>query len=530
MPFSNTAELIGEDTFTDSVEKRHIATVNSSWIRGDANTIKIKKVAEESLSTPLPGAKFELSTVAMENKSPKIGANGPALEQPKVGTTKENGEISFTEMSLVKADSTTYTLYCLKETNAPEGRTISQEYREGYYFILYADGGLSKAEEFQKQASAAIEKEVHLIIGGNTLTISNAKVKTSSVKVTKLFSGLDSLPDGFQITNSYNDTVFTAKNAEKGTGKTGDPYEWTIENVPVGTEITFTESGYTKDGYSVTINGKAVTEENADKVAATSKESEIKTAAFTNVYRSEETSTSITKIWDDDNNRDNKRPASIDVKLTAKVGGSEITGLSKTATLKAANGWKASWSDLPKYYNGQLVEYSADEVNTPAGYTKSVSGDITKGFTITNRYTPETIQVSGSKNWNDDGNAAGTRPGSITIRLYANGSEIDHKTVTEKDGWSWNWTGLNRYDTDHKEISYTISEDAVDGYTSSISGYNVTNTVNKPQVGSVILTKVDATTGTALAGAIFDLYRANNTKVGTYTTNAGGVLRVDGLT
>ena len=151
-------------------------------------------------------------------------------------------------------------------------------------------------------------------------------------------------------------------------------------------------------------------------------------------------------------------------------------------------------------------------------------------LTITNTYTPEKVQVSGSKNWNDDGNAAGTRPGSITIRLYANGSEIGHKTVTEKDGWSWNWTGLNRYDTDHKEISYTISEDAVDGYTSSISGYNVTNTVNKPQVGSVILTKVDATTGTALAGAVFDLYRANNTKVGTYTTNAGGVLRVDGLT
>ena len=142
----------------------------------------------------------------------------------------------------------------------------------------------------------------------------------------------------------------------------------------------------------------------------------------------------------------------------------------------------------------------------------------------------QTTEVSGIKTWNDGENQDGKRPSSITIRLYANGSEIGHKTVTEKDGWSWNWTDLNRYDTDHKEISYTISEDAVDGYTSTISGYNVTNTVNKPQVGSVILTKVDATTGTALAGAVFDLYRANNTKVGTYTTNAGGVLRVDGLT
>ena len=170
------------------------------------------------------------------------------------------------------------------------------------------------------------------------------------------------------------------------------------------------------------------------------------------------------------------------------------------------------------------------KVSEGADHKISTEVSYTSNATITNTYTPEKVQVSGSKNWNDDGNAAGTRPGSITIRLYANGSEIGHKTVTEKDGWSWNWTGLNRYDTDHKEISYTISEDAVEGYTSSISGYNVTNTVNKPQVGSVILTKVDATTGTALAGAVFDLYRANNTKVGTYTTNAGGVLRVDGLT
>ena len=210
--------------------------------------------------------------------------------------------------------------------------------------------------------------------------------------------------------------------------------------------------------------------------------------------------------------------------------GSEIEGLSgRTQKLNSANGWKYTFADLPKYHAGNLVEYTVEEVNIPAGYTKTVTGNVTDGYNITNTYTPEKVQVFGSKNWNDDGNAAGTRPGSITIRLYANGSEIDHKTVTEKDGWSWNWTGLNRYDTDHKEISYTISEDAVDGYTSSISGYNVTNTVNKPQVGSVILTKTDEYTGKALAGAVFDLYRSSGIKVGFYTTNIAGVLRVDGL-
>ena len=248
-------------------------------------------------------------------------------------------------------------------------------------------------------------------------------------------------------------------------------------------------------------------------------ERETLNGAVTIKNNSERTNITVEKNWSDDNNRDNKRPASITVNLFAD--GKKV----KSQQITAADGWKYSFTDLPKYNDdGKEIKYTITE-DAVAGYTSSIDG-----YNITNTYTPEKVQVSGSKNWNDDGNAAGTRPGSITIRLYANGSEIDHKTVTEKDGWSWNWTGLNRYGTDHKEISYTISEDAVDGYTSSISGYNVTNTVNKPQVGSVILTKVDATTGTALAGAVFDLYRANNTKVGTYTTNVGGVLRVDGLT
>ena len=43
------------------------------------------------------------------------------------------------------------------------------------------------------------------------------------------------------------------------------------------------------------------------------------------------------------------------------------------------------------------------------------------------------------------------------------------------------------------------------------------------------MTKTDSSNGAALAGATFDLYRSNGSKIGTYTTNVGGVLKVDGL-
>ena len=337
---------------------------------------------------------------------------------------------------------------------------------------------------------------------GNNFT--NTISGTTKVEGTKTW-----VDDGAEHDNASEITITLSRKSKKEGAKeeivadatpswTGDTYKF--ENLPKydseGYEYEYTVSETTlPEGYTSSQEGNN----------------------FTNT-RTGKTTILVSKSWSDDNNRDNKRPASITVNLFADG------TLDQSQKITAANDWKYQFTDLPKYKDGKEIKYTITE-DAVEGYTSTVDG-----YNITNTYTPEKVQVSGSKNWNDDGNAAGTRPGSITIRLYANGSEIDHKTVTEKDGWSWNWTGLNRYDTDHKEISYTISEDAVDGYTSSISGYNVTNTVNKPQVGSVILTKVDATTGTALAGAVFDLYRVNNTKVGTYTTNAGGVLRVDGLT
>ena len=393
------------------------------------------------------------------------------------------------------------------------------------------DGNLSAKVKYSATKDGATE---------NSLTVTNTYEKPSTratLKVTKAVRGEGAPDESFQF------TLARAAGNEKTSETLPESLTVSVKKGETGSfgEITYTEAGeywYTiteakgrTPGMSYDTNAKyakvVVTEETDGNLSAKVKYSATKDGAtensltVTNTY--EVVSVPITKTWNDDNNRDGKRPDSITVNLFAD--GTKI----KSQKITAADNWKYEFKNLPKYANGKEIVYKVTE-DEVTGYTTSVSGDMEKGFTITNRYTPETVQVAGSKNWNDSSNAEGLRPESITIRLYANGSEIGHKTVTEKDGWSWNWTGLNRYDTDHKEISYTISEDAVDGYTSSISGYNVTNTVNKPQVGSVILTKVDATTGTALAGAVFDLYRANNTKVGTYTTNAGGVLRVDGLT
>lgn len=90
--------------------------------------------------------------------------------------------------------------------------------------------------------------------------------------------------------------------------------------------------------------------------------------------------------------------------------------------------------------------------------------------------TRKNIDISGYKTWEDNNNKEGRRPDQIIIRLYADGIEVDKKIVIESNGWKWTFENLDMYNKG-KEIKYTISEDKVEGYTSKVDGYNVTNKI-----------------------------------------------------
>lgn len=191
----------------------------------------------------------------------------------------------------------------------------------------------------------------------------------------------------------------------------------------------------------------------------------------------------VEKVWEDNNDQDGLRPQSVTVKLLADGKDTE-----KTLTLNAGNNWRGTFSELDKYENGREVTYTIEEVSV-TGYETEISGSSSTGFTITNTHTPETITISGSKTWNDANDQDGKRPSSITIRLYANGTELTDKvqTVTADNNWKWDFTDLPKY-AEGKLIAYTITEDSVDGYTSAVNGYDVTNTYS-PEQTRVTVTK-----------------------------------------
>ena len=192
--------------------------------------------------------------------------------------------------------------------------------------------------------------------------------------------------------------------------------------------------------------------------------------AFENTYTPAKTEVSVKKVWKDENNQDGKRPSSVTVKLLAD---GQDTG--KTLELTEANGWAGSFKDLDADKGGTPIKYTVVEV-TVAGYTSEVTGNAASGFTITNSYSPETVDVKATKNWDDANNQDGKRPTKITINLLADGQKHDSKEVqAAADGtWTVEFTKLAKY-KDGKEIKYTVTEEAVAEYEATITDFTITN-------------------------------------------------------
>ena len=185
--------------------------------------------------------------------------------------------------------------------------------------------------------------------------------KLGNVEVTKVFSGVKGLPDGFQITNDYNEDVFTLENAS-GEGTAENPYKWTIKNVPDETEITFTESGYDVTGYDVTINGQATTDAETGTVKATIAENETAIAKFTNEYTPTKRDIEISKV----DLTDNKELEGASLQITGTdIDGKEITPIKWTSGDDGKNEDGTVKTHTVKLTAGT---YTLSETAAPDGY------------------------------------------------------------------------------------------------------------------------------------------------------------------
>ncbi|EGS36324.1 putative collagen adhesin [Limosilactobacillus oris F0423] len=316
--------------------------------------------------------------------------------------------------------------YIIRETSAPSGYTLAKD------VIVSADSFDSK---------------------GATATITDKKAVTT-VSGTKTWKDNDDQdgkrPDSIKVNLLANGKVVQSK-----TVKASDNWKYSFTNLPEfenGKKISYTVTENVVAGYTSTIDGYNITNNH--------------TPATVKV--------SGTKTWNDNNNQDGIRPSSITVNLLAN--GQQVA----SKKVSASDNWQYSFDNLAAYANGQKITYTVTE-DAVAGYTSTVDG-----YNVTNNHTPATVKVSGTKTWNDNNNQDGIRPSSITVNLLANGRQVASKKVSASDNWQYSFDNLAAY-ANGKKITYTVTEDAVAGYTSTVDGYNITNTHNpttpkKPQV------------------------------------------------
>ena len=273
-------------------------------------------------------------------------------------------------------------------------------------------------------------------------TITNTNTEKTTVKVTKTWVG----------TPAASATVkLLADGAEKETVTltAADNWTHTFSNLPKfdttdGHEIVYTVDEVDVPNYTKGISGTAATG-----------------FTVTNTITGK-VSVPVTKVW--------VGPQASSAKVTLFADGVEKDSI----TLNAANGWAHTFTNLDKYNNGTEIVYTVTE-EPIANYDSVVTGDAATGFKVTNTNTEKT-SVDVTKTW------VGTPAASVTIKLFADGTEKETVTLTAADNWMHTFSNLPKYAADGHEIVYTVDETPVTNYTKAITGdaangFTITNTI-----------------------------------------------------
>ncbi len=205
------------------------------------------------------------------------------------------------------------------------------------------------------------------------------------------------------------------------------------------------------------------------------------TITVTNTHDVAVNDINVRKVWNDANNQDGLRPTSVTVQLIA-----DGEALGDPIELNGENAWAYSWTNLPVNASGTAIEYTVEETAVPEGY--EVTQEVVDGVNvITNTHTPAEKYIPVSKVWNDSDNQDGLRPESITANLLADGEVVNAVELNEANDWAAIFENLPVYNNG-EEISYTITEDAVDNYSTDIVDGVITNSYT-PEETSVTVTK-----------------------------------------
>ncbi|MGF0107895.1 Cna B-type domain-containing protein [Clostridium sp. SGI.024] len=359
----------------------------------------------------------------------------------------------------------------------------------------YVFEGLPKYSPDSKEYQyKVVEKTVNgyeTSYGKNNVITNTYKPGEKSIKVTKIWTNVDPktdiLPevkillkqDGLdykEVTlDKDNDYIHKFENLPKY-AETGEEYVYTVEEVlPEGTVGYNKEINPEDDGYVIE-----------------------------NIFNNATIDVTFTKIWENVSD-DSVVP---NIYLDVYQNGNKYT--EEPVMLKGGNKDNRQltyvFKGLPKYSTeGKEYVYTIKE-NTIMGYksTGEATVDANNNATITNRFTPGKVSISGTKTWNMVSESDLSSVPTITIRLQSSTdgilwSNVNDKVVELKAGeLAFEFKDLPEYSVEGNKYKYRVVEDDVDGYKSLVDlNNNITNTYDPGETAVKVTKKwtdVDPTT------------------------------------
>lgn len=155
-------------------------------------------------------------------------------------------------------------------------------------------------------------------------------------------------------------------------------------------------------------------------------------------------------------------------------------------TLNSAGEWTGKFEKLDWYEADGVTEIAY----TPAelalnGYSSESAGDMEDGFTITNTRNMQTLSVT--KQWEGVPSSDTTPLPEVTVYLVENGEKTDKSVVLNAENGYTSSFEVPVATVDGTNINYSVSENAVAGYTGAVTGnatdgFTITNTLNTVDV------------------------------------------------
>lgn len=215
----------------------------------------------------------------------------------------------------------------------------------------------------------------------------------------------------------------------------------------------------------------------------------------------------VRKVWSDSNYGNRPEKVTFHLLRNAK----ELTDKRYTVEVGDSSSWTHTWTDLPRYdENGERYNYTVDEETTQALKDGSYRVSITKRpyqdgaeYTVLNVREPDAISAKVTKNWNDNSDNDGKRPHKLTFHVWGTSEQPKDPTdltqgfedKTEQmivqdvnvsgDQQSWVFEGLPKLNIYGNPYAYTVTEENVDGYTTSGCAADETGTAGTESKGCV---------------------------------------------